>query len=232
MNKETKTQTKKKLIISIIAILAAAALIAGLTYAWFYNETDMATLMEISPPSNISILGPNGSEMTSLDLNYTAANKDSSGKVTVRRVICVQSDANAVHHYNLEIVHTTNLKGLTFNLYPTSESGTQTVTDGGYSYKYNTDTISGRYINQNGTTSDYRYANNTQHSTNYKEYNNVQSHAEPLYWLVNEPQEPATNETVTIEDTTYNRTYYVCEVTWTETTKETDIFYILAKTVD
>lgn len=234
MNKETKTKTptKKKLIISIVAILAVAALIAGLTYAWFYNETDMATLMKISPPSNISILGPGGSEMTSLDLNYTAADKDENNKVTVRRVICVQSEADVVHHYNLEIVHTTNLKGLTFNLYPTSENGAQTVTDGGYSYKYDTSVISGKYINQARTENDYKYANDSKHSTNYKEYNNVQSHAEPLYWLVNNSQAPATNDQVTIEGKTYNRTYYVCEVTWTETTKETDIFYILAKTVD
>lgn len=237
MNKETKTKTptKKKLIISIVAILAVAVLIAGLAYAWFYNETDMATLMKISPPSNISILGPNGSEMISLDLNYTAADKDPNGKVTVRRVICVQSEADVVHHYNLEIVHTTNLKGLTFNLYPTSESGAQTVTDGGYRYNYDTNLIGGNYINQSSTVNDdYRYANDSQHSTNYKAYNNVQSHAEPLYWLVNNPLSPAgkTEDQVTIEDKTYNRTYYVCEVTWTEITKETDIFYILAKIVD
>ena len=238
MNKETKTKipTKKKLIISIIAILAAAALIAGLTYAWFYNETDMATLMEISPPSNISILGPNGSEMTSLDLNYTAANKDSSGKVTVRRVICVQSEADVVHHYNLEIVHTTNLKGLTFNLYPVTYDGTGTeVTDGGLTYNYNSGSqIMGSYLNLKTASNDYKYADSTQHEKNYKDYNKVQSHAEPLYWLVNTPLSPErrTQDQVTIEDTTYNRTYYVCEVTWTETTKETDIFYILAKTVD
>lgn len=235
MNKETKTKTptKKKLIISIVAILAVAVLIAGLAYAWFYNETDMATLMKISPPSNISILGPNGSEMTSLDLNYTAADKDPNGKVTVRRVICVQS-GESVNSYKLEIVHTTNLKGLTFNLYPVSENGAQTVTDGGYRYNYDTNLISGNYINQRRTSNDYRYADDSQHNTNYKDYNNVQSHAEPLYWLVNNPLSPAgkTEDQVTIEDKTYNRTYYVCEVTWTEITKETDIFYILAKIVD
>ena len=36
---------------------------------------------------------------------------------------------------------------------------------------------------------------------------------------------------VTIDGAEYHRTYYVCEISWTETTKETDIFYILAKTV-
>ena len=249
MNEETKTQTqtkkkittKKKLIASVVAILAVAALIAGLTYAWFYNQTDMATLMKISPPSNISILGPGGSELNSLDLNYTADNKDENGNVTVRRVICVQSEIS-VGAYKLEIVHTTNLKGLTFNLYPVTYNGTgNTVTDGGFTYNYNPDSssqITGNYLNLDDSASSvsnsYKYANGAQHTTNYKEYTNVQSHAEPLYWLVDKVLSPMQREDdqVTIEGKKYNRTYYVCEVTWTETTKETDIFYILAKTVD
>ena len=241
MNEETKIQTqtkkkitpKKKLIISVAAILAVAAFIAGLTYAWFYNQTDMATLMKISPPSNISILGPNGSELDSLDLNYTSDNKDEDGKVTVRRVICVQSE-ESVKKFKLEIVHTTNLKGLTFNLYPVAENGSESVTDSGKTYKYNpTSRIDGEYLNLgNSSGNNYKYANEAQHNTNYNTYSNVQSHAEPLYWLVNTPLSADINITVTIETKNYHRTFYVCEVSWTETTKETDIFYILAKTAD
>lgn len=240
MNEETKIQTqtkkkitpKKKLIISVAAILAVAALIAGLTYAWFYNQTDMATLMKISPPSNISILGPNGSELDSLDLNYTSDNKDEDGKVTVRRVICVQSE-KSVQSFKLEIVHTTNLKGLTFNLYPVAENGSESVTDSGATYKYNPALlIAGKYLNLDVLSGNYKYANNDQHSTNYNTYSNVQSHAEPLYWLANTPLLADTRTTVTIENKKYYRTFYVCEVSWTETTKETDIFYVLAQTAD
>ena len=32
-----------------------------------------------------------------------------------------------------------------------------------------------------------------------------------------------------VKNGTMYRTYYVCEVSWTETEKETDIFYILSK---
>lgn len=238
MNEESKTQNdkktsgRKKLYGSIAAVLVVVMLIAGFSYAWFYNKTDMATLMKITPPSNISILGPNGKEMTSLDLNYTAADKDASNKVTVRRVICVQSE-QSVEHYKLEIVHTTNLKGLTFNLYPVSKSKSGTlVNDDGEYYFDAAKPVAGSYINLASTSSaGYKYADDAKHNQNYSDYTNVQTHAEPVYWLVNDNLSPDKDTNIQIEDKSYHRTYYVCEVTWTETTKETDIFYILAKTV-
>ncbi|MBU5480533.1 hypothetical protein [Blautia sp. MSJ-19] len=237
---DKKISNKKKLCYSIAALLVVVALIAGLSYAWFYNQTDMATLMAIKPPSTISIRGPGGSEMTSLDLNYSDGDKDADNKVTVRRVICVQSE-ESVTGYKLEIVHTTNLKGLTFSLYPVSEAGNATVTDSdekgtSYTYKYNSSEeskLSGNYLNlQKSSDSGYKYANGDKHQKNYGDYTNVQAHAEPLYWLAKDTLKPNgdTANQVTIDDTTYNRTYYVCEVSWTEITKETDIFYILVKT--
>ena len=185
----------------------------------------MATLMPIKEPSNITILGPNGSELTSLDLNYTAADKNGN-TVTVRRVICVQSAADK---FKLEIAHTTNLKGLTFKLYPVSSNGT----DSGYTYSYNAaNPIEGTYINLDHEK-DYKYANTSKHNNNYGDYQSVQKHAEPLYWLTSQPlnaDKSTVENQVMIDGVQNHRTYYVCEVTWTETTKETDIFYILAQT--
>ena len=72
-DKQTKkTVNRKKLYYSIAALVVVAVLLVGFSFAWFFNKTDMATLMPIKEPSNITILGPNGSELTSLDLNYTA----------------------------------------------------------------------------------------------------------------------------------------------------------------
>ena len=125
---------------------------------------DMATLFTVQSPSDISILGPGGSEMASLDLKYTA-NEKVENKVTIRRVICVQSAAEL---HQLEIVHTTNMKDLTFNLYPASAVDdtmvNTTVTDGGFSYKYNPDhKISGKYINVNNMNNGYNYASASYH---------------------------------------------------------------------
>lgn len=229
-DKQTKkTVNRKKLYYSIAALVVVAVLLVGFSFAWFFNKTDMATLMPIKEPSNITILGPNGSELTSLDLNYTAADKNGN-TVTVRRVICVQSAADK---FKLEIAHTTNLKGLTFKLYPVSSNGTDSVTDSGYTYSYNAaNPIEGTYINLDHEK-DYKYANTSKHNNNYGDYQSVQTHAEPLYWLTSQPlnaDKSTVENQVTIDGVQNHRTYYVCEVTWTETTKETDIFYILAQT--
>lgn len=229
-NLKERKANKRKLVYSVIVLVAVALLTAGLTYAWFVTKMDMATLIEVREPANIAILGPDGSTMTSLDLDY--ADEDvTDGTVTVRRVICVRS---AAEKHRLEIVHTTNLKGLTFTLYPALENGQSTVNDAGYTYKYDSSKkIEGTYINAQNKDSTYKYANNSKHTDNYGTYNFVQAHAEPIYWLANNPFDAKTNssETETEDDITYYKTYYVCEVTWTETTKETDIFYILAKNV-
>lgn len=227
MNREAEQKDKKKLIYLLISVVAIIALIAGLMYAWFYNQSDMDTLLAIKSPSEISILGPNGSEMSSIDLNYTDADKNGN-TVTVRRVFCVQTAAD---RHRLEIAHTTNMKGLKFNLYAVSNDGTESITDGGYTYKYNSTPLQGNYINTDSTkdTTDYKYASDAYHNKNFESNDQTQVHAEPVYWLADGKLTTDKNNQVTVGKTTYYRTYYVCEVSWTEEEKETDIFYILAE---
>ena len=228
---DKKISNKRKLCYLAGSLLIIVALIAGLSYAWFFNQTDMATLMSVKGPSTISILGPNGSELNSLDLDYTKDNVGADKKVTIRRIICVQSAEN----YQLEIAHTTNLKGLTFTLYPATENaeGMSAVTEDGQTCYYDpTQPVSGEYINKGNEDKQYKYATNSKHSTNYGEYENVQPHAEPLYWKSEKiTLNRDSNNFVTEDGVKKYRTYYVCEITWTETTKETDIFYVMAKTV-
>ena len=52
---------------------------------------------------------------------------------------------------------------------------------------------------------------------------------EPAYWLADGELDAAGYQESNPEQETL--TYYVLEITWTETTKETDIFYLLAKNV-
>ena len=228
-DKDNLTAKKKKFRYTLFSTILVLILFAALVGAWFYYQSDMGTLLAIKEPSDISILGPDGAEMSSIDLNYSKDEK-TGDRVTVKRVFCVQTSANK--HW-LEIAHTTNLKGLTFNIYKVSGDGTETVTDEGYTYKYDKTAIDGSYLNLNSDKpgSDYKYANNTYHDKNYEGINNkqVQIHAEPVYWLASQPLD--TNKTNSMKNGKTYRTYYVCEVSWTETTKEkeTDIFYILAK---
>lgn len=224
-DKDNLTAKKKKFRYTLFSTILVLILFAALVGAWFYYQSDMGTLLAIKEPSDISILGPDGAEMSSIDLNYTEGEK-TGDQVTVKRVFCVQTSANK---HLLEIAHTTNLKGLTFNIYKVSDNGTETVTDEGHTYRYDETAIAGSYLNLNSDTTrpDYKYANTTYHDKNYERNDQVQIHAEPVYWLASQPLD--TNKTNPIKNGTTYRTYYVCEVSWTETTKETDIFYILAK---
>lgn len=244
MKKETEEKLfhKKKIGYSIIVCTVILVLLIGFSRAWFYNKMDMETLLSVKGPSDISILGPDGSEMESLNLRYTDTDEKEGDKVTIRRVICIQS---AAERHKLEVVHTTNLKGLTFNLYEakpvtTSSESSNTVTDTGLTFSYDGNKpIQGSYINEKSTdNNNYKYAlgkdeQNSKHEENFGEYEMVQAHAEPLYWLVGDIlSADKTNTTVMIDGEKNYRTYYICEISWTEKEeKETDMFYILAKTV-
>ena len=233
-DKTTKKTEKRRLLRTGVGLIVVLVLLIGFSYAWFINRNDITTLMEIQEPSEISILGSDGKRLDSLDLTYQPGEKNADGTVTIRRVFCVQSATN----YKLELVHTTNLKGLTFTLYPAVKAGATgaagtSVTDGDTTFSYDSSAkIGGAYINLTESTGDYKYANAEKHSQNYQEYQQVQAHAEPAYWLAKDTQDfdKTGSEPFTDKNETYYRNYYVCEVTWTETKeKETDIFYILAK---
>lgn len=240
--KMEKTTKKRKRCHAVISLLVLIILFTGISYAWFVKKNDMSTLLQIKAPSDIAILGPGGKNLASLDLNYTESDKDLNGKVTVRRVICIQSPAEK---FKLEIAHTTNLKGLQFKLYRAEEvhssdtSNENTVTDDGLTYHYTSQSaINGTYINQKSDDSEngYKYADESKHDINYaassgnQSYDKVQIHAEPLYWLTQSELDADTGNSITVDGKQNYRTYYVCEISWTETEKETDMFYIFATT--
>ena len=76
----------------------------------------------------------------------------------------------------------------------------------------------------------YSYANDKEHAVNFDEGDKVQVHAEPLYWV---------SGALTADELTGSNpnvkskylTYYVIDITWKDTTKETDIFYVFAQNV-
>lgn len=233
--KETKDSKEKQNHEEIkqhrLAFIAAAVciVVVGITGAWLVNRANIATLFTVSKPSTIAVKGPNGEEMAQLDLSYTDENKDENGKVTIKRVISVVSDQK---HHKIEIAHTTNLKGLNFEVHKATDV-TKDSTTGQYTYNYNeaSDKISGEYLNRDKDKSKngYNYADNSRHDSNYSDYRIVQSHAEPLYWL----ETSATEVTAKNTDGLFLQNY-VITISWIETgsTKETDLFYVLAKNIE
>lgn len=232
-----KDNTKKIILVRfIVSTVVVLALLLAISYAWFTDEADMATLIEVNSPSQVSVLGPHGQDMESIDMSYTDSDKEGD-RVTIRRVISVSNSADS---HQLEIAHTTNLRNLTFTLYKATELGkadsdtgtetrdANTVVDKGYKYTYSdADKINGSYINLKDTSGNYKFADETKHSVNF-DTNNVQAHAEPIYWLSSgDLTSDANNGNENVKSK--NLTYYVVEISWDETTKETDIFYIFAQ---
>ncbi len=228
--KETKdreekqnSEGKKHRRLAFIAV-AVCIVVVGITGAWLVNRANIATLLTVSKPSTIAVKGPNGEEMAQLDLSYTDADKDKNGKITIDRVVSVVSDQS---EHKIEIAHTTNLKGLNFEVHKATDVKKDSST-GQYTYKVS-DEIRGDYLNLDKTINDYNYANSSRHGSNYSDYQNVQSHAEPLYWLETSTTEVTAKNT----DGLYLQNY-VITISWIESdsTKETDLFYILAKNIE
>lgn len=230
-----KDETKKKwwLVYSIILII----ILIGITYAWFVQNSSMTTLLSIEKPDTITISDVDGADMTELDLDYregTNDKKDSDGTIHILRPLCIKS-TSPIHQ--LEIVHTTNLASLDFNIYPATKDGD--------SYTFDSATkVSGNYVNEESANSKTA---RKEVLDNYKNLVDIaDTHAYPLYWLaVNCATEdklqsgwqkvtsyPNTEFDVsTKSEKIFYYTYYYLEISWKETTKETDLFYIMAQNI-
>lgn len=224
-------------LLSAIVILLVSA---GISYAWFAQNASMTTLMQILPPDTITIIPiseATGSEMTELDLDFHENSHDfkdeENGRIHILRPICIKS-TSPIHR--LEVVHTTNLKNLTFNIFPAVKEGSV------FSYDRNAP-IAGGYKNQNFGTGLAK----EETLVNYNATTEVADiHAYPLYWLAvnsaiksecKEGWQEVTSyitkewDSTAKEDKEFYNTYYYLEISWLESTKETDLFYIMAQNV-
>ena len=225
-----KNWKEKRQYTFLIVVIVLALMLGVITYAWLFYRNSMITMAPVIHPGSIAITGPDGSVMDAFDLSYSddeiTTEADGTKRVTINREFCVKSTAK---HYKLEIVHTTNMKGLVFSL-ARKDNPSQP--------------LEGKFLNLGQRTPEgtdplqYNYANDTKHSSNFDEYENVQAHAEPLYWKVNDVLNSNTDPEHTVkeifsgEEVTYYLTDYVLSITWIEENKETDLFYILAENVE
>lgn len=222
-------------LVSVIAVLLTTV---GVTYAWFAHSASLVTLLEIQSPDTITItpVGEDGTELAALDLDFKEGvdSKKEDGTITILRPVRIKS-TSPVHQ--LEVVHTTNLNKLEFKIYPA------TISEEGFDDALG-ENLSGRFINPNSSDSHLAEKENL---NNYKEGDSVEAHAYPLYWLADCCGDKRyVQEEIAIEvsskkstefdaakqcDVDYYSTYYILEISWQETTKETDLFYILAQNI-
>lgn len=240
--KEEMKRTKIKLVLSILLCVAILGFIGG-TLAWFRHLQQLNTVALVQIPSRITLSGANRSELTRISLELTPDDEiTGEGKVTIRRVFCVESTAD----FWLEVIRTTNIKGMDIKIYPVQtadsdlglfipESGMVKGNDGADVFYYipnKAEQLEGKYLNQIGQIAIQKDETGTMHGENYVEGDTVQKNAEPLYWRTT-GKEDFDRSNYSKEDTTGDRIkmyyrYYVMELSWDTTDQETDMVYLLA----
>lgn len=227
---------KKELLAGLVAF-AALTLIIGLMLAWFFGQQSASTVGVIKEPAAIAIYGPNQTYMSQLDLSYDRKEVGPDGIVTIRRPFCITSPSRDIVLY---VAHTTNIKDLKITMYEATDvTNDDSATDyiegidsRGQIYKWklsadpwkfgNVDSTNGKYLNKG----DGYVANQKLHTKIFSSEDSVQVNAEPLYW------KPGDNPLYLSDKKDSEDRYignYLLEFTWTESEKETDIVYLIAK---
>ena len=212
----------------LVSSFVLTAVFVGIIYAWFIQNASLTTLLSIEKPDTITISDVDGSDMTELDLDFREGidRKDDDGMIHIFRPLCIKSTGE---NHQLEIVHTTNLSSLDFHIYPVREGEPFDAENPGTP-------LDGSYVNlaDNKTAK----AENLQ---NYSDSDTVNPYAYPLYWMAQVcskqetegyrqvfPTEKMEFDVAAKTEKIFYYTYYYLEISWKETTKETDLFYIMA----
>ncbi len=206
--------SKRKRLMAIFAVIAVAVLILGLTLSWFVGSQTASTVGKVAQPSKLHILGPNQSAIEQLDLSYDASNIDGDKKVTVRRGFCVDSEKEG---FELQVANTTNISNLEIKVYRVmvndpSASG-DVVEPGSYSWSKYGDPISLTSIDDPSGTQ------------TFGGYTNVQGNAIPQYRYHVFAKDELDKDGSDVAEVTN----FIIEATWTESVKETDMVYLIAR---
>lgn len=197
---------RRRRLAAALAVLCVAVLYVGITYTWFVGNQSASTVAKIAKPSNLQILGPNSSAIEQLDLSYDASNVDGE-KVTVRRGFCVESGGEA---FELQVANTTNISGLSVKVYRVNVNGSNKdlVVESSTTWSKGDEVTFTDISDETG-------------SQTFDNYTNVQANAIPQYRY----QDFSENDFK--EGETFIN--FIIEVTWTESVKETDMVYLIAK---
>lgn len=239
--------------LAVLILLAAIALIVGLSLSWFVGSKSLSTVGKIQTPAQLKIMGPNQTSIEPIEISYDESRgdvKNSNGTVTVRRAFCVQSDngdpAAGGQAFELQVANTTNITGLTINVYrvtvndPNDKNGTVVGLDGlnrTYSWSKKSSTpIEFAFINSADGTSALAEELEANDPT-YGSYVNVQKNARPLYryhkfagsGLDGWNGKTANAATNFIIECTWNPGVVTVNGKTVSNVKETDMVYLIAR---
>ena len=239
--------------LAVLILLAAIALIIGLSLSWFVGSKSLSTVGKIQTPAQLKIMGPNQTSIEPIEISYDESRgdvKNIDGTVTVRRAFCVQSDngdpAAGGQAFELQIANTTNITGLTINVYhvtvneSSATKGDVVGLDGlnrTYSWSKKSSTpIEFAFINSADGTSALAKELEANDPT-YGSYVNVQKNARPLYryhkfagsGLDGWNGKTANAATNFIIECTWNPGVVTVNGKTVSNVKETDMVYLIAR---
>lgn len=239
--------------LAVLILLAAIALIIGLSLSWFVGSKSLSTVGKIQTPAQLKIMGPNQTSIEPIEISYDESRgdvKNIDGTVTIRRAFCVRSDngdpAAGGQAFELQVANTTNITGLTINVYhvtvnnPNDKNGTVVGLDGlnrTYSWSKKSSTpIELAFINSADGTSALAKELEANDPT-YGSYVNVQKNARPLYryhkfagsGLDGWNGKTANAATNFIIECTWNPGVVTVSGKTVSNVKETDMVYLIAR---
>lgn len=240
--------------LAVLVLLAAIVLIVGLSLSWFVGSKSLSTVGKIQKPAQLKVLGPNQTTIEPIEISYDESRgdvKNSNGTVTVRRAFCVQSDNDddpgAGQAFELQVANTTNITGLTINVYrvkvndPSAPRGDVVGLDGlnrTYSWSKKGTPIAFTFINSaDGTGAlTQELADN---DPTYGTYKSVQKNARPLYRYYkfakseldgySDKNKTANAATNFIIECTWNPGAVTVDGKTVSNVKETDMVYLIAR---
>lgn len=220
--------------LAIMGLVAVLLVLLGLTLGWFVDANRGSTVGKVKEPAELKVLGPNATAAEQIDLSYNPKYGDTKtdNTVTLKRPFCVQTGGDG---FELQLANTTNIRGLTIELYKAEDAVGDTVdvsgTAGGKSYSW-------KATGENLLTS-FEYINKANDDLatepgvgasdpTFKDYQNVQRNARPLYrYKVFDKGELNAK---TLDNSTGDDTLnFIIKLSWDESTKETDVIYLIAR---
>lgn len=221
--------------LAIMGLAAVLLVVLGFTLGWFVDANRGSTVGKIKEPAELKVLGPNATATEQIDLSYNPKYGDTKtgNTVTLKRPFCVQTGGDG---FELQLANTTNIEGLTIELYKAENAGLGDTPDasgtaGSRSYSWKASgadlLTSFKFINKANndlaTEPDAGASDPT-----FKDYQSVQRNARPLYRY--KEFDKGELNAKTLSDTNGNDTLnFIIKLSWDESAKETDAIYLIAR---
>ena len=220
--------------LAIMGLAAVVLVLLGFTLGWFVDANRGSTVGKIKGPAELKVLGPNATATEQIDLSYNSEYGDTKtgNTVTLKRPFCVQTGGDG---FELQLANTTNIKGLTIELYKAENTGpvdTPDVSGKSYSWRASGTDLLASFtpinIADDGLAIETDVTTTDSSDQTFERYDKIQRNARPLYRY--KKFDKSELNAKTLDDSSGNDTLnFIIKLSWDESAKETDVIYLIAR---